>query len=377
MQYRRLEKIGKDVSLLGFGTMRLPTKPSGAVDEETAIRMIRTAIDNGINYLDTAYTYHIEGESEIVVGKALKDGYRKKVLIADKMPVWMVKSEEDLERIFNDQLTRLDVDFIDMYLFHCVNKFNYKWAERLQLIPFLEKKKAMGKINHIGFSFHDSVNLFKEVIDSYDWDFCQIQLNYMDKEFQAGLEGLKYASNRGIDVIVMEPLKGGRLTDDIPPTVQNLWNSADTPRSPAEWGFKWLASHPEVKLILCGMRAEEQLMANLEIFSKDDLGELLNSELKLIDKVSHEYNQLIKYFCTGCGYCMPCAKKLDIPKLVSYYNDSQVYNNSRGIKAEYIKWIPAGRHASDCIGCGECEDKCPQALPIVQIMNEAAQEFGI
>lgn len=375
MQYRKFEKIGKDVSLLGMGCMRLPQLEDGSVDEAEAIDIIRSAIDAGVNYVDTAYTYH-GGKSEKVLGKALKDGYREKVLLADKMPIWLAKDEEHMKQIFNKQLERLDVDCIDMYLVHNVGVPIWKRCKKLNLMPFLEEMKAQGKIKHIGFSFHDKLEFFKEMIDEYDWEFCQIQLNFMDKNFQAGVEGLKYAAEKGLDVIVMEPLKGGRLTDFVPPTVQNLWDEAETKRTPAEWAFKWVASFPEVKCMLSGMSSREQLMQNIKTLSKENAGDLTAEEATLIDKVSDEYNRLIKYSCTGCQYCLPCPQRLDIPKIIGYYNDWNVYEQNPSTKFEYETWIPDGRHGSDCIGCKACEEKCPQSLPIAQAMKDAADAFG-
>lgn len=375
MQYRKFEKIDKDVSLLGMGCMRLPEFEDGSVNEAEAIDIIRSAIDAGVNYVDTAYTYH-GGNSEKVLGKALKDGYREKVLLADKMPIWLAKDEEHMKAIFNKQLERLDVDCIDMYLVHNVGVPIWKRCKKLNLMPFLEEMKAQGKIKHIGFSFHDKLEFFKEMIDEYDWEFCQIQLNYMDKNHQAGVEGLKYAASKGLDVIIMEPLKGGRLTDFVPPTIQELWDSTGTDRTPAEWAFKWLAAFPEVKLMLSGMSSREQLMQNIKTLSADDIAELSSEEAAVIDKVSDEYNRLIKYSCTGCQYCLPCPQKLDIHRIIGYYNDWTAYEQNPSTKFEYDTWIPAGRHASDCVGCKACEAKCPQSLPIAQAMKDAAEAFG-
>lgn len=375
MQYRKFEKIDKDVSLLGMGCMRLPEFEDGSVNEAEAIDIIRSAIDAGVNYVDTAYTYH-GGNSEKVLGKALKDGYREKVLLADKMPIWLAKDEEHMKAIFNKQLERLDVDCIDMYLVHNVGVPIWKRCKKLNLMPFLEEMKAQGKIKHIGFSFHDKLEFFKEMIDEYDWEFCQIQLNYMDKNHQAGVEGLKYAASKGLDVIIMEPLKGGRLTDFVPPTIQELWDSTGTDRTPAEWAFKWLAAFPEVKLMLSGMSSREQLMQNIKTLSADDIAKLSDEEAAVIDKVSDEYNRLIKYSCTGCQYCLPCPQKLDIHRIIGYYNDWTAYEQNPSTKFEYDTWIPEGRHASDCVSCKACEAKCPQSLPIAQAMKDASEAFG-
>lgn len=376
MQYRTFKKLDREVSLLGMGAMRLPETEDGQINEPEAIDIIRSAIDAGINYVDTAFGYH-NGKSEGLVGKALKDGYREKVLLADKMPIWLAKDEEHMKEMFQTQLERLDTDYIDMYLVHSVNKPNWKRIKKLNLMPFLEKMKAAGKIKHIGFSFHDSYELFEEVLDSYPWEFCQIQLNYMDKDIQAGVKGLKLAAEKGLSVIIMEPLKGGKLTTGIPPTVQELWDNAPVKRTPAEWGFKWLANMPEVTLILSGMSSGEQLQQNIATVSAADLNVLSDEERELIDKVSDEYNRLIKYSCTGCEYCLPCPQKLKIPDLIDTLNEWNIYGQNPATKMEYVEWVPEGRHASDCISCKACEKKCPQGLPIAQIMKETSEIFGV
>lgn len=376
MQYRTFKKFDKEVSLLGMGAMRLPETEDGQINEPEAIDIIRSAIDAGVNYVDTAFGYH-NGKSEGLVGKALKDGYREKVLLADKMPIWLAKDEDHMKEMFRTQLERLDTDCIDMYLVHNINKPNWKRVKKLNLLPFLEEMKAAGKIKHIGFSFHDSYELFEEVLDSYPWEFCQIQLNYMDKDIQAGVKGLKLAAEKGLGVIIMEPLKGGKLTTVIPPTVQELWDSAPVKRTPAEWGFKWLANMPEVTLILSGMSSREQLQQNIATVSAADLSVLSDEERELIDKVSDEYNRLIKYSCTGCEYCLPCPQKLKIPDLIDTLNEWNIYGQNPATKMEYIEWVPEGRHASDCISCKACEKKCPQGLPIAQIMKETSEIFGV
>ena len=376
MLYREFKKINKKVSLLGLGCMRFPENEDGSVKEQESIEIIRSSIDSGVNYVDTAFTYH-GGKSEKILGKALKDGYREKVLLADKMPIWIAKDEDSMKSIFYKQLERLDTDCIDMYLVHNVNRGIWKRALKLNLMPFLEEMKAEGRIKHIGFSFHDSYEFFEEMLDAYPWEFCQIQLNYMDKDHQAGVRGLKYAAEKGLDVIVMEPLKGGRITDAIPPVIQSLWDSAPVKRSPAEWAFKWLASMPEITLMLSGMSSKDQVDENIKLLSDESITEMTDDESALIDKVSDEYNRLIKYACTGCNYCMPCPQKLDIPRILRYFNDWNVYEKNPSTKMEYETWIGPGQHASDCIGCRACEEKCPQALPISQAMKEAAEAFGV
>lgn len=381
MQYRKFRTQDRENSFLGMGVMRLPEDEDGRVDSQQGVDLIRYAVDHGINYIDTGFTYH-GGMSERIVGEALKDGYREKVIIADKMPIWLVRSEEDVDRYFTKQLRRLGVDCIDMYLIHNIIPANWRKTQKYNVLPYLEKQKEEGRIKHIGFSFHGDYELFKEVIDAYDWEFCQIQLNYLDKDEQATLKGLEYARSKGIDVIVMEPLKGGRVTDRVPESVQAIWDDAvesgtvTADRTPAEWAFRWVAAQPGVSLILSGMNSYEQLDENIALFSKDDVDVLNEDELIVIDRVAAEYNSKIKYQCTGCGYCMPCPKKLEIPKIIDYLNAWYAFDKNPSTKMEYSTWIGDGFHASDCLHCGECEKKCPQSLPISDIMTDGAEQFG-
>ncbi len=381
MEKKKIRGLDRETSMLGHGIMRLVTAEDGTVNMQESIDLIRYGIDHGITYIDTAYTYH-GGRSEMIVGKALKDGYREKVILADKMPIWLAKTEEDLERFFSKQLQRLDVEYIDMYLIHNIIKPNWRKTQKLNVLSFLEQKKAEGKIGNIGFSFHGDLELFREVIDAFPWGFCQIQLNFLDKDIQAGLKGLEYAREHGVDVIVMEPLKGGRVTDRIPPTVQKLWDEAkekgiiEADRTPAKTAFKWVASQPGVVQILSGMNSKEQIDENIAIFSDAELFSISREESELIDKVAAEYNRLIKYQCTRCEYCLPCEKKLNIPGIIEYLNSWYAFEKNPSTATEYINWTAPGHHASDCIGCGKCEENCPQSLPIIQIMKEAAEEFG-
>ena len=375
MLYRNFQTTGDKVSLLGLGAMRFPMTKDGKVDEAESIRMIRHAIDSGINYVDTAYTYH-SGTSEVIVGKALKDGYRERTFIADKLPIWLVKEESDVRKFFDEQIQRLDVNCIDMYLIHCIDKDGWEVTKKCRVIEILEELKAEGKIGRIGFSFHDDLSLFKEVIDAYDWEFCQIQLNYVDVNFQAGMEGLLYANAKGIPVVIMEPLKGGRLSDAVPPVVQKLWDQAAVKRAPAEWAFKWVASHPEVATILSGMSTMDQLEQNLALFSREDLPALTDEENELIAQAADLYRTLIKYPCTECQYCQPCPNGVLIPRIIRYYNDWCAYEHNPKLKEEYLVWQDESEHASNCIKCGACEEHCPQHLPVMQIMDEIVEAFG-
>ncbi len=380
MLYKKFKTVEKEISLLGMGVMRLPEDKDGNVDQQKGIDLIRYGIDKGINYIDTGYTYH-GGNSDIIIGKALKDGYRDKVLIADKMPIWDVNAEEDLDKFFNTQLERLDVDCIDMYLIHNIEKDNWKRTQKYNVLSWLDQKKAEGKMNHIGFSFHGDYELFKEVIDAYPWEYAQIQLNYVDKDEQATLKGLEYARERGIDIIIMEPLKGGRLSERIPPTVQAIWDKAvadgiaPDERTAAEWAFKWVAAQPGVSLILSGMNSYEQIDENIALFSQEGFDQLTDAEYAVIEEVAAEYKSKIKYGCTSCRYCLPCPKEIEIPNLIDYINVWFTYDKNPSIAFEYKGWEDV--YASACIHCKACEEKCPQSLPISDIMEEVVKEFGV
>ncbi|MDR2163211.1 MAG: aldo/keto reductase [Clostridiales Family XIII bacterium] len=372
MRYRTFDKTGEQVSLLGFGAMRLPTD-GGEVDEAEAIRMIRHAIDRGVNYVDTAYMYH-DGVSEAVVGKALKDGYRERTLLADKLPPWFAKTESDLPDIFETQLRRLDTDVIDMYLVHNIDEGHLQFIKDLNIYGFVKGLRESGRVKHLGFSYHGkTTELFKELLDSFDWDFCQIQLNYMDVDIQAGVAGLKYAGEKGIPVVIMEPLKGGKLTGRVPDRVQALWDGAPVSRTPAEWGLRWVADFPEVLTILSGMTTMEQLDENLRILDAEP-GALTPEEHGLINEASAAYNELIKYGCTSCGYCLPgCPQKIDMPKIININNEDALYDCFETAKFEMRVFVEP--KPSACVSCGNCEDICPQHLPIASIMKESAERY--
>ena len=374
MQYRIFPKTGEKVSLLGLGTMRLPQKSDGSVRETEAIQMIRAAIDGGVNYVDTAYIYH-GGKSEVITGKALRDGYREKVLLADKMPLWLLEDETTQPTIFDEQLARLGVQVIDMYLAHNINAPSWKRAQKHNTMRFLEEKKAEGRIKHIGFSFHDALPFFKEVIDAYPWDFCQIQLNYMDTAYQAGVEGMKYAAAKGIPVVVMEPLKGGLLTDRLPAGVQQLWNQADIQRTPAEWALRWVADFPEVLTILNGVSSMEQLTENMDTLSRALPNSLTEQEHHIIQQAADAYNALLPYACTKCRYCMPCPRGVDIPEAIGYYNEWSLYARNPKTKEVFHLFVPENKRPGQCDGCKTCEERCPQGLPIAEAMKKTAAVF--
>lgn len=376
MQYRKFGKHNIEVSALGFGCMRLPffNGDDSQIDEEYSIKQIRHAIDNGVNYIDTAYPYH-KGQSEILVGKALKEGYREKVYLATKSPVWLVNTYEDFHKYLDEQLEKLQTDHIDMYLLHALGKDRWEKLKELNVFKFIEEAKAMGKIKYAGFSFHDDLPVFKEIVDSYDWDFCQIQYNYMDTEYQAGKEGLEYAASKNIAVIIMEPLQGGKLAKNPPEEVKAIWDKADTKRTAADWALRWIWNHKEVSLLLSGMGDMTQVVENIKISDDSLPGSMTEKDLKLVEEVKQKYRELIKVKCTWCNYCMPCPFGVEIPRNFSLLNNSSVYADVEGSSKEYNSMTEKNR-AEFCKECGVCETKCPQNLPIRAHLKEVHAALG-
>ena len=283
MLYRKMNRAAPELSILGFGCMRLPTKEDGQIDEDHATKMLHYAIDHGVNYVDTAYPYH-NGESEPFVGRALAGGYRKKVNLATKLPSWLVTSRSDMDKYLDEQLARLKTDHIDFYLVHGLNTGFWENLSGLGITDFLTDALADGRIRHAGFSFHDNVALFKKIVDAYDWTFTQIQYNFMDEHYQAGTEGLRYAAKKGLGVVVMEPIRGGLLGRDIA-GVREIWQKAKTPRTPAGWALRWVWNHPEVTVVLSGMSDFEQVRQNVAIAETGQAGSLSKAELSLYGKV--------------------------------------------------------------------------------------------
>jgi predicted aldo/keto reductase-like oxidoreductase len=376
MKYREFGKLDWKVSALGFGAMRLPVidRDTSKIDTKPAIKMIRYAIDNGVNYIDSAYGYH-RGMSEILVGKALQEGYRKRVRIATKMPVWLVEKREDLDKYFNTQLERLQTDNIDFYLLHAMSEKSWKKVKKFNILEWADEKLDEGKIKHLGFSFHDDLSLFKEIVDAYNWSFCQIQLNYMDTEYQAGLEGLRYAADKGLAVVVMEPIKGGKLAVTSPKEVQEIWDSSEIPRSPAEWALQWVWNLPEVSVVLSGMSEMRHVEENVIYADRSGPGTLKVNELALFEKVQEAYKRLGFVGCTACGYCIPCSEGVDIPTILGYFNEYYMSGESQKVKEDYWQNISPETHSSNCIACGNCEELCPQKLPIRKFMNETTSLF--
>lgn len=373
MQYRKFGKLDFQVSTLGFGCMRLPLQNDAEsdptkIDEAQAIGMIRHAIDNGVNYIDTAYPYH-GGMSEVLVGKALKDGYREKVKLTSKLPIWLIKSIEDCDKYLNEQLHRLQEDSIDFYLLHAMNKERWNKVKELGIFDFLDKAIKAGKIKHVGFSFHEEIDFFKEMLDAYDWALCQVQFNYMeDRRWE---EEINYAASKNIAVVVMEPLLGGKLAANQPEDIKAEFGKAAAERTAAEWALRWVLNHPSVTLLLSGMSNIQQVQDNLKIMDAATVGNLSEHELKVIDKVRDIYEAKTKVKCTGCNYCVPCPKAVPIPNIFSLYNESHIYNTVEQSKGFYKRVMKLEDGKFPCVECGICETKCPQKLPIIQHLKDA------
>lgn len=369
---------GDRLSALGFGCMRMPMV-DGKIDEERAISQIRTAIDEGVNYLDTAWPYH-DGESEPLLGKALRDGYRDKVKIATKLPTWMIKTREDMDSFLNAQLEKLGTDRIDYYLIHALSGPSWESIKKLGVIDFLNKAGKDGRIVNAGFSFHGLAEDFQPIVDDYPWVFCQIQYNLLDTEFQAGKKGLEYAASKDMGVIVMEPLRGGNLGLPAPQAVADIWDLADTRRPPVEWALRWVWNHPEVTVVLSGMNEEAHVRQNMEIAGDAEPNSMTEGELDLCRRVADTYRKLMRVGCTGCGYCMPCPAEVQIPTCFDLLNKARMFDFTEakrmyGIFAEGTVLQRNAGFASQCVECGECIEKCPQSIDIPEVLKQVVSEF--
>lgn len=375
MQYRKFDKIEKGASLFGLGCMRFNGQASGdsCIDEAKAIKLIRQAIDGGVNYLDTAYVY-LDKTSEIVLGKALLDGYRDKVTIATKMPIEHVKNYEDMEALLDSELKKLQTDHIDFYLMHGIDKAKWLRFKEIGADKFFEDKKKEGKIKYKCFSFHGGYEDFEYIIKDYDWDMVQIQYNFMDINNQAGTKGLKLAGELGIPVVIMEGLLGGKLAK-APSNVQALYDAFPTKRSGVEWAFRWLGNNPEIMTILSGCNEAEQIEDNLRIFDSIEANAMSEDELKLIDNVRQAYNDRTKIGCTGCRYCMPCPGGVDIPRVFALWNEVALYGGKPSDNWNYQELKRLGMTPDKCLSCGKCELACPQALQIIDSLKQAWSEL--
>ncbi|MBE6541662.1 MAG: aldo/keto reductase [Ruminococcaceae bacterium] len=377
MKYRKFGKLGIEVSAFGVGFMRFPMKKNeegvNVVDETISTPTLRYAIDHGVNYVDTAYVYS-DKKNESALAHALRDGYREKVYLATKLPTWMTNSREDMDKYLDEQLANLETDHIDFYLIHSLRGETWDKLYSLGVTDFLDKAKASGKIKYACFSFHDDYDAFVRILDAYDWDMCQIQFNYMDVNNQATIKGLEYAGSKGIPVVIMEGLLGGKLAV-APDNVQKLYDEFPVKRSPVEWAFRWICDHPEVGTVLSGVTSMEQCMDNIEIFSRCDIGIMTDEEKKLIDNVRDAYNSRTKVGCTKCGYCMPCPNGVDIPGTFEIWNKLFLYDSKLSGNERYAKYIKEEKDASRCIECGACEGVCPQKIQIIDMLKKADSEM--
>jgi len=372
MLYRKMGKTNVNASVLGFGAMRLPMlgaqgglagfDPNIPIDEVEATKMIEHAVEQGVNYFDTAYGYH-GGKSEVFLGKALRR-HRSNVMIATKLPSWNVQKPEDLETLFKEQLERLGTDYLDFYLIHGLDTNNWAKMKSMGTLEFLNRLRSEGRIRFAGFSFHDEIKVFKNIIDAFDWAMCLVQFNFYDRDYQAGRTGLAYAAERGVGIVVMEPLRGGKLVDRIPAEVQALWDTASVKRSPVEWAMRYVWDFPEVATVLTGSSSLAQLTDHTRIADQAIAKSLVADEHALIDKVRQTYRKMLKVDCTACAYCMPCPNGVNIPQNFNLYNDSFLFKGAEMNAFFYNQFLTPEQRASGCFDCLICVEKCPQKIDI-------------
>jgi uncharacterized protein len=379
MLYRQLGKTGIDLSILGFGCMRLPTidhKPE-KIDYQKSTQLLHYAIDHGVNYVDTAYFYHAavfgqRGESEPFVGEALSGGWREKVHLATKMPLFQLRYKEQMDSFLKEQLERLKTDYLDFYLLHGLNGEMWDRMKDLGVREFLDRKKAEGKFRFPAFSFHGKAEDFIRICDEYDWSFAQIQFNYMDIDFQAGFKGLKYAADKGTGIVVMEPLKGGKLAQKLPEEMMSVFNKSAISRSPAEWALRFVWNEAGVSSLLSGMNSIEQVVENIKVADDGIPDSLSKDEILIFNTLRNAMGARVKADCTDCRYCMPCSSGVDIPEVLAAINNAAIWNDANPWLTGYVR---INGKAGKCTECKECEEVCPQELPISTLMKEAVSLF--
>ncbi len=371
MEKRRFDKLGIETSLLGFGCMRFPTKPDGSIDEELAEQMLDEAYAAGVTYFDTAFPYH-DGESEPFVGRVMKKYDRSSFYFATKLPIWEMKNQENARQTFLSQLERLQTDYVDFYLLHAMDKRRFQMMKDMHILEMCEEMRAAGKIRYLGFSFHDKYEVFEEMLTYYDWDFCQIQYNYMDTERNPGDKGYELAERLGIPMVIMEPIRGGMLSaysDDI----EGIFKKVRPDKSVSSWALRWVASHPNVKVILSGMSSPEHVRDNLDTFNHYE--EMTDAEKNTVEDVVTALRARMQNACTGCRYCMPCPMGVNIPRNFHMWNEYHIYGNDRMVKGPWMH-MPDKERPTNCVGCGKCEAMCPQKISIREDLKRVQAEFS-
>jgi uncharacterized protein len=381
MKYRTFGKTGLQISALGFGCMRLPVigKDKSRIDEKAAMEMVHLAIDRGVNYFDTAYPYHGKdfstgGAGEPFLGRALKKADREKIHIATKLPSWMIETRKDMDRYLDEQLERLETGYIDFYLLHALKRSLWEKLFGLGVLEFFESAIKAGKIRHAGFSFHDDLTLFKEIVDANDWALCQIQYNYFDEDYQAGRKGLEYAADRDIAVVVMEPLRGGLLVKDLPAETRQIFDETASERSAVEWALRWVWNQPGVSTLLSGMSRLDQMKENMDLAENVSEARWTENDEDAVRKARDIINELQRVNCTTCGYCMPCPEGVNIPFNLSLSNDHHIFKDpNAGYRYKMV--LGEAEKASNCVQCGQCLEKCPQQIPIPDELEHVADLF--
>ncbi|MGL5754654.1 MAG: aldo/keto reductase [Paraclostridium sp.] len=375
MKYRKFGKTNEELSILGFGCMRFP-QLDGKIDVSKATKMVRYAIDNGVNYIDTAYPYH-DGESEIVVGRILKEGYREKVNLATKLPSWNINSREDMDKYLDEQLEKLQTQYIDFYLVHALDEKLWNNLIENKLLDFLDDIRKSKKVKYVGFSFHDKYEVFEKIVDSYDWDFTQIQYNYIDEKYQAGTRGLEYAYKKGLGVVIMEPLRGGKLVTNISKDSMSAIENFKLKKTPSEWAFKFLYNKEEVGVVLSGMSSIEQVIENIKTCDKEGtVNSMTEDESEVLKSLRDNFKSKIKVNCTSCKYCLPCPMGVDIPNCFEALNNASMFDDIEYVKNNMYKYIMNKKSdASKCIECGKCEKVCPQHINIIKQLKEVKKVF--
>jgi len=372
MKYRKFGELDWEVSVLGFGAMRLPHEEDdyGAIEEDKAAEMLHHAIDEGVNYIDTAWPYH-RGESESFLGRALEGGYREKVRLTTKMPSWKIEKKDDFDIFLDAQMEKLQTGYIDFYLLHALQRDWWDKLKGLGALEWAERKMADGVIGYLGFSFHDRFPLFKRIIDEYDnWSLVMMMYNYMETGYQAGREGFEYAADRGLAMVVMEPLRGGLLAKEPPLAVRTLFDNAPVRRTPADWSLQWLWNHDRISTIVSGMSSMDQVTQNIASACVSEVGLLEPEELDLIEKVREEYLRRTKVPCTDCRYCLPCPQGVAIPQVFEYYNMTGIYDDVKMARENYA-FLGDSSHAGLCNECGKCMELCPQHINIIELLKSS------